>query len=201
MPVAFTERIVPPDPPLPPRKKWSRQECELLESSGVWNRERLELIDGELIDTMGKKRPHVNALVVIRNWAIAVFGDLRVQTEASIDVAPDDNPINEPEPDLAVLRRSSLEFDANPKPEDILLVAEVSDTTLSFDLEKKGPLYARAGIPEYWILDVNKRRLIVHREPAGGKYRSVVVYSENESVAPLNSPRSEFLVSAAFQRG
>ena len=62
---------------------------------------------------------------------------------------------------------------------------EVSDTTLDFDLRVKGPLYARAGIQEYWVVDLKARRMVVHREPVAGVYQSIEAYSEDESVAPL----------------
>jgi Uma2 family endonuclease len=79
------------------------------------------------------------------------------------------------------------------------LAVEVADSTLRMDLSKKAELYARAGIPDYWILDVQNRRMIVHREPAAGKYVSVVAYREDESVAPLAAPDSEFPVASAFR--
>jgi Uma2 family endonuclease len=199
MPVAFSEAIAVPAEQSPRRKRWTRAECELISMMGLWDREHLELIDGELIDKMGKNRPHVKVALLLHEWLTGVFGFRQVQSEASIDVAPADNPTNEPQPDLVVLRESVLRFDANPRPEDVLLAIEVADTTLDFDLAKKAALYARAGIPEYWVLDVNGRRLIVHREPADGKYGSVVVYHEQESVAPLASPPSEFRVAAAFE--
>ena len=77
---------------------------------------------------------------------------------------------------------------------------EVSDSSLAFDLTTKAALYARAGIPEYWVLDVAGRRLIVHRQPANGKYGSVVAYDNTESVAPLAAQHSEFKVAEAFRR-
>jgi Uma2 family endonuclease len=200
MPVAFLETIVPPAPQSPPRKRWTRAECELFDSLGYWGHQHLELIDGELIDKMGKNRPHGLALLLLQEWLVSTFGFLRVHKEEPIDVSPEDNPANEPEPDLVVLRESSLKYENNPQPEDVLLAVEVADSTLSFDLGKKAPLYARAGIPEYWILDVNGRRLIVHRDPAGGKYASVIVYHEHESVAPLAAPGSMFRVADAFRR-
>ena len=199
MPAAFSETIASPAEQSPPRKRWTRAECEIISMMGLWDREHLELIDGELIDKTGKNRPHVTAATLLHRWLVGVFGFMQVQFEASIDVAPADNSTNEPEPDLAVLRKSVSRFKANPRPEDILLAVEVADTTLDFDLAKKAALYARAGIPEYWVLDVNGRRLIVHREPADGKFGSVVVYHEQESVAPLASPRSEFRIAAAFE--
>lgn len=165
----------------PPRKRWTRSECALLKQSGLWDGQRFELIEGEIYNKMGKNRPHVNVAKLVRLWLERVLGVEYVDSEASIDVAPDENPSNEPEPDLIVLNRPSLEFSANPTPKDIRLVLEISDTPLRFDRKKKAPLYARAGIPEYWILDVNARNLAVHRYPAGGEYQSVKTYSEAES--------------------
>jgi len=65
-------------------------------------------------------------------------------------------------------------------------------------LSKKADLYARAGIPDYWVFDINNRRLIVHRQPVEGKYTSIVEYREDESVAPLAAPESQFRVATAF---
>lgn len=183
----------------PARKRWTRTECATLEASGLWEQQRLELVDGELISKVGKKRTHVNALIAIQAWLIKVFGEQHVNPEAPIDVSPQDNPTNEPEPDLIVLERPSAAFqNANPRPDDLRLVVEISDTTLGFDLTSKAELYARAGIVEYWVFDIPARRLVVHRDPQNGLYRSVVVYSEQETVRPLASPGSEFRVGDAF---
>ena len=183
----------------PPRKRWSRAECDTLEASGLWDQQRLELVQGELISKMGKKRPHVNALVAVQAWLVRTFGEQFVNPEAPIDVAPEDNPTSEPEPDLVVLTKPSREFEhSNPRPTDLRLVVEISDSTLGFDLTTKAELYARAGIIEYWVFDVAARRLIVHREPIEGMYRSVTAYGADETVTPLASPGPEFRVAAAF---
>src|SRR5579863_7440138 len=199
MPVAFVETIDPPAPQSPPRKRWTRAECALFDSLGYWGHQHLELIDGELIDKMGKNNPHVLVALALHKWLVAVFGFNQVTKEEAIDVSLEDNPSNEPRPDLAVFRESRWRHNSSPKPEHILMVVEIADSTLFFDLGKKALLYARAGIPEYWVLDVNGRRMIVHREPADGKYTSVVVYREDESVAPLAAPESEFRVAVAFE--
>ena len=68
-----------------------------------------------------------------------------------------------PKPDLIVLNREFETFDSNPQPQDIALLVEIADSTLNFDLTIKAALYARAGIAEYWVLDVVAKRLIVHR--------------------------------------
>jgi Uma2 family endonuclease len=199
VPTSVNDRPYRPVPTDPPRKRWTRAECAALESSGLWDQQRLELVDGELISKMGKKRPHVNALVAVQAWLVRTFGEQFVNPEAPIDVAPEDNPTNEPEPDLVVLAKPSREFQtANPRPADLRLVVEVSDSTLGFDLTAKAELYARAGIVEYWVVDVAARRLIVHRDPREGLYRSVTAYNEQETIGPLSAPHSKFKVADAF---
>jgi Uma2 family endonuclease len=199
MPCALLDPVAPPSFESLRRKRWTRAEIDELTSKGWFAGEHYELIDGELIDKMGKGVSHTFATMVMQEWLIAVFGFRSVRKEDSIDVAAEDNEHNEPEPDLVVLRNPILKKPArHPQPEDILFAIEVADTTLATDRSLKAALYARAAIPEYWILDLKKRRLIVHRRPSEGKYASVVAYGEDESVAPLAAPESPFLVAAAF---
>lgn len=77
---------------------------------------------------------------------------------------------------------------------ELRLVVELSDTNLRFDCTVKAGLYARAGIPDYWILDLNGRRAIVHRDPREGRYESIVSYAADETVEPLAAPGSQVLV-------
>ena len=199
MPRALIDVPAAPPPNRPPRKRWTREECARLETSGLLHQQHLELVEGELIDRMGKNRPHVNALAVIHAWLLEVFGKEFVNQEAPIDVSPEDNPSNEPEPDVIVLNRVFWNFrSSNPGPQDLHLVVEVADSTLTFDLTTKAGLYARAGIVEYWVLDVQGRRLIVHRHPQAGKYTTILNYNEQESVAPLAAPHAMFKVAGAF---
>jgi Uma2 family endonuclease len=175
MPTLLTEAPQVPLPPVPPRKRWTREQCAPLEASGLFEQERLELVDGELIAKMGKNRPNVF-----------------VNAEAPIDVSPADNASSEPEPDLIVLKREFATFDSNPQPQDLDLVVEIADSTLNFDLTVKAALYARAAIAEYWVLDVAGKRLIVHRDPVSGTYTSVAACGENEIIAPLAAPKAQF---------
>jgi Uma2 family endonuclease len=199
MPTTVTEVPYRPVPVDPPRKRWTREECAALQATGLWDLKHLELVEGELINRrMGKNRPHINTLILVQAWLVRVFGEQYLNPEAPIDVAPGDNPTNEPEPDLIVLTRPSGEFDKNPQPIELRLVVEISDSTLGFDLKTKAALYARAGIVEYWVLDIPAHRLIVHRDPRNGLYQSITVYRSDESVAPLAAPHSEFRVGDAF---
>jgi len=183
----------------PPSQRWTRAECERLESSGLWDRERLELIDGELIAKVPKKRPHLVVFMSVLRWLAGAFGMMHLNPGAPIDVAPQDNPTSEPEPDIAVLAKTGPEYmGANPPASDVRLVIEVSDSTIAFDLGPKARLYARAEIPEYWVFDIGGRRLIVHRKPRAGRYSEVTAYAEGESVAPLALPSALFPVAVAF---
>jgi Uma2 family endonuclease len=202
MPAALTERPPAPAAPCPPRKRWTRAECERAESAGIFHQQRLELIEGELIDKMGKNRPHVGTATLLMSWLIRVFGDRFVNTEAPIDVAPEDNPTNEPVPDMVVLDRKYVEsagyWSRNPQPRDLALVVEIADTSLAFDLTVKAPLYARAGVAEYWVLDIVGRRLLVHRQPEGGQYAAVTSYNQDESVTSLAAPDSSLAIRSLF---
>jgi len=202
MPATLTERPPAPAAQCPPRKRWTRAECERLEALGIFEQQHLELIQGELIDKMGKNRPHVNAAALLFAWLIQVFGPRLVNVEAPIDVAPEDNPTNEPEPDAVVVKREYVESRAyrlrSPRPEDLALVIEIADSSLPFDLTTKAALYARAGIIEYWVLDIIGRHLIVHREPQAGQYASVTSYSQDESAAPLAAPHSSLRIADIF---
>ena len=198
MPIALTEVPAPVAPPDPPRKRWTRAECTSLEASGLLDQESLELVAGELISKMGKKRRHVSSFTPLQAWLMQVFGWSFVNAEAPIDVAPEDNPTNEPVPDLIVLRQDQSHFTSNPRAQDLLLAVEIADTSLNFDLTVKAALYARAGVSEYWVLDVSGRRLLVHRNPQSGAYADVAAYSEHESASPLAAPQAQFRVADAF---
>lgn len=171
----------------PRRKRWTREECHSLLDAGVVDIERYELIEGELIG-MTKHYRHDSVLRRLVLRLGRVFGHEFVMQETAIDVSPEDNPTNEPQPDAVVLTFSVEGQREGIVPADIRLLVEVADSTLGFALRRKAGLYARALIPEYWVLDVQSRRMIVHREPADGKYTSVLAYAENEPVSPLAAP-------------
>ena len=107
-------------------------------------------------------------------------------------VAIDDR--SEPEPDVAVVKGNIRDFTAH-HPETALLLVEVADTTLAFDRLKKAAVYARNGIPEYWILNLRDRTLEVHRNPVGDAYADQRVLTAEQGISPLSSPGVSIEVS------
>lgn len=140
--------------PGPKRKRWTRAECDFLVQNELLQG-RFELIEGEILSKMGQEPPHAFVIVRLTAWLMEIFGGRFLRIQLPIDVSEVDNDTNEPEPDATVVSLPDVEFlTGNPGPDTILLVVEVSDTTLRFDLRTKAALYARAQIPEYWVVDI-----------------------------------------------
>ena len=175
--------------PFAGRKRWTRSDCDFLERLGMLPR-RYELIDGEVIEKVGQNLPHGICVMKAILWLAGIFGGDFVQTQITVEIAADDQATNRPEPDVFVLAKPAQEYTRTPPASALRLIIEVSDTTLRDDLQIKAPLYARAGVPEYWVLDVSSRRLFVHRSPANGTYTTVEWYSDAESVSPEASPEN-----------
>lgn len=189
MPVAITPEQTSTTGTAPPRKAWTRRECELIESTGVFEGQRYELIEGDLINKMGMNEPHAILIVRLTAWLVALFGT-RVRIQLPMDVATPDQPTNEPQPDACVTTPAASLSRLRPGPGDVSLVIEAADTTLAFDCGVKAALYARAGISDYWVIDINGRRIITHRKPVGDRYSEIVAYADDESVSPLAAPET-----------
>jgi len=141
---------------------------------------RFELIRGEVIEMPTALPPHagrvnrLNRLLTIKLGEAAIIG---VQNPFPIDLH------SEALPDVAVLKPIDDFYQTkHPCPEDVLLLVEVSHTTVSYDTNVKAPLYAEAGVTEYWQLDVRKGILIVRTEPADKEYRNVRIYRRGETI-------------------
>ena len=145
-------------------------EYEAMVVSGHFGKgNRIHLIDGILVRKMTKKPPHVIACERTRNALLRIAQPgWRVMTEAPVRIPG----FNEPEPDLAVVRGDAQdeEFERrHPGPADIFLLVEVSHSTLDEDLKMAG-IYAAAGIPFYWVLDVIRGQVVVYSQPGPSGY-------------------------------
>ena len=166
---------------------WTREDCRKLEGMGLLPG-RWELVQGEIISKIGTNLPHSMMAHRIAVWLSSVFPTDCILPTCSIDVAPEDNPTSEPEPDITILNRPAGQLGRNPGPGDIVLIVEVSDTTLDHDLGPKARLYARAGIQEYWVIDIKSRRIHQHRQPKTEGYASLRVVESEDALSPLARP-------------
>ena len=172
----------------PNRYRWTTEACYRLRELGFLEG-RYELLDGEIIDKMGQNPPHASTLTRVASIFARLFGFERIRIQSPITLPGSQGVHNEPEPDVAITREPEVSFgDRHPFPMELLLVIEVSDTTLQTDLLVKARLYARAGISEYWALDLTSRQLHIHKEPENGEYTSVTIHAETESAAPSERP-------------
>jgi Uma2 family endonuclease len=188
--------LTPDEETYPNRYRWTVEACYRLRDLGFLDG-RFEVLDGEVVEKMGRKPPHRMAIVLLAEWLASVFGARLVQTEGPVALEQPDSVYSEPEPDVAVTREPTTAYSQrHPGPDDVELVVEVSDTTLRTDLLVKARLYARAGIPEYWALDLNSRCLHVHRDPSDGEYRSIEVLGEHDSVSPAGRPESSLRIDS-----
>jgi len=162
---------------------------------------RYELIDGEILSKMGQKPAHAYVIRALLTWLTGLFGAEYTQIQATIDLSDTSPDYDEPEPDAAVTAQPYTHFaERHPRPEDLLLLIEVSDTTLRFDLNAKANLYALAGIREYWTIDITGRRLIVHRQPSPTGYQEILAYNADEEIASLSRPDRPVRVAELLPR-
>jgi Uma2 family endonuclease len=153
--------------------------------------ERVELIEGEIITMTPQESPHAAAGGLVEEALRVAFGPgFHVRSQRPLSLGLD----SDPEPDAAVVRGTLRDY-VKAHPTTAILVVEVSDTTLAFDRGRKSALYARAGIPEYWIVNLVDRILEVHRDPgplphdpSEFGYRSIRRHAPSEAVTPLASP-------------
>jgi Uma2 family endonuclease len=154
--------------------------------------DHVELIGGEVLEMSPIGSRHAALVNRLTRWLTASLGE-RAVVSVQNPVRLDD--FNQPEPDLAVLRpRDDFYAEAHPGPADVLLLVEVSDSSLVFDRKVKLPLYATHGIPEVWVVNLIERVVEVRREPQGRKYRGATTLRQGDVLAPEAFPDLELAV-------
>lgn len=157
---------------------------------------RLELIEGEIIEMAPIDPPHAAC--------VSRLHELLVHRASAPAIVWGQNPVivsdrSVPQPDLALLRRRADYYStSHPGPADVFLVIEVADTTLTFDLRTKVALYARCGIAEVWVVDVNERIVHAFRDPAPAGYRTALIFKPGESLACAALPQARIEVAELF---
>ena len=165
--------------------------------AGVFGPEaRLELIEGEIIEMAPIGSLHAGTVMLLNRLFSRAAGDAAIVLVQSPLLLGERSV---PQPDLALLKpRADSYTRSHPKPADVLLVIEVSDTTLEFDLRTKVALYARAGIAEAWVVDLQARALRVFRDPDASGYRTSFTASGEAKVSAAALPQAGVGVAALF---
>ena len=179
-------------------RRWTRAEYDRLVSLGVFHEdERLELLGGHLLVREPQGSRHGVAIELADSALRIAFGP-GWRIRGQLPIALDDE--SEPEPDLSVVAGDPRDS-GHQHPSRPALVIEIAESSLVFDRKTKGPLYARAGVPEYWIVNLADGVLEVYRDPmgasgaGGGRYATVLVLDATGVVAPLAAPGARIRVA------
>ena len=171
----------------PPRRKLTVYDYQRMGESGIFHEdERVELLDGELYEMTPIGDHHIGGVISLEY----VFGQ-RLGGRAFVSTQ---NPIrlsdfSEPQPDLALLRpRADFYRNGKARPEDVLLVIEVADSSLQYDQQTKLPRYAAAGIVELWIVNLIDEQIELYHDPAGDTYATRSIHRRGDTLAPLAFP-------------
>ena len=141
--------------------------------------EKSEIIEGELIQKMGIGDLHAFVVDTLTKIFIKqVSDDILVRVQNPVRLTD----YNEPEPDLALADLNKFDGKRHPRPEEVILLVEVSDSTVKYDRDKKLPLYAEAGIPEVWIVNLPNEIVEIHTQPSVGLYQFVKIFKRGEIV-------------------
>jgi Uma2 family endonuclease len=151
----------------------------------------VELIDGEIVEMPPIGDDHAGSSVGLTHLLVSRFGDV---AEVSIQNPVRVNRNSEPLPDAALLHRRTARFSI-PTPDQVFLVIEIAQSSLSYDRGVKIPLYGRSGVPEAWLIDLTSRLLFVYREPGADGYAVVLTRRAGDTIAPLAFPDRELSVA------
>jgi Uma2 family endonuclease len=189
-----------PSPPAaidPALRRFTRDEYYQLLDAGLFQEQRVELIDGVIVQMAAQKNLHAAGVTLTADAIRAAFGaGYWVRVQSSLDISPH----SVPDPDIAVVKGSPKHCAAS-NPTSALLVVEVSDSTLRYDSNEKASLYACSGIADYWIVNLVDRWLEIRRDPIpdpsqhfGFAYLNVTCLQPHEFASPLASPGMRLLV-------
>ena len=175
------------------RRRFTVDEYHRMGQVGILGEDdRVELLEGEIVEMApigSRHQATVDRLTRLFSGRVAEVALVRVQ--GPVRLAED----SEPQPDVTLLRlRDDFYGTAHPQPEDVLLLVEVSDSSIEYDREVKLPHYARQGIPEVWIVDLDKEAIEVYRDPTVEGYRGVLQLARGQALSPQHFPLLDLAV-------
>jgi Uma2 family endonuclease len=181
--------------PMADLHRWTREDYERMAEQGYFRPdERVELVNGVIYEMTPQNSWHASAIQAMQETLRSVFRrgySLRVQMPLALGLE------SEPEPDLAVVRGHWRDY-RESHPSTAVLVIEIADSTVFHDRERKSAIYARAGIPDYWILNRAESCLEVQREPRNGVYQTRRILRSGDTFAALARPEIALSVADLF---
>jgi Uma2 family endonuclease len=181
----------PTAPALVPAKITLEQYHQMVDS-GVWDGCHVELLNGVVVEMSPEGMPHAHRSSDVGEYLTRQLDD-RAHVRAAKPITLPSG--SEPEPDIAIVQRLGNEYlTHHPYPENIFWLIEYSNTSLEKDLGIKADIYAAAGIPEYWVINLKRNVLIVFRDPVDGKYQSQQEFTSG-TISPLAFPDLAIAVS------
>ncbi len=180
-----------------PRRLFTVEEYHRMGEAGILGAdEREELIEGEIVEMAPIGPRHIGCVINANRLFLTRLGDRAVVSPQNPVVIL---PRSEPQPDLLLLRPRAVSYSRElPASEDALLAVEVADTTVRFDRLVKSRLYARAGIPEFWLCLATDGTVEVYRGPGADGYADVTLHGPGQVVTPLAFPDVGFAVTDFF---
>ena len=174
--------------------KWTLEDYHQMVDAGLLEGRAVEFLHGEVVEMSPEGAPHAAASSDAGEYLAGLLGSRAQVRQAKPITIP--ALASEPEPDLAIVRRLARGYrQQHPAPEDVFWLVEYAHTSLSKDLDEKKRLYADGGIPEYWVVNLRDRTLLVFRQPADGTYRFEQTLVQGE-LTPLAFP--EVVISVAM---
>lgn len=167
-----------PPPPYPVARFTVEQYHRMIASGALTEDDRIELLDGWMVEKLPKGPAHEFAIGILREFFRAILAPgWHVRSQAPVTFSA-----SEPEPDLTIVRGDLRDYrDHHPGPEDVGLVIEITDSSLKFD-RRKAQIYAAAGVPEYWIVNLEERTVEVRTGPGDVGYRQTVTKGDGDSL-------------------
>ena len=176
----------------------SYDQYNLIVDSGAFEDRRLELIHGEIREMSPIGPAHQDAIDILNKWSFRNLNveEVRIRIQGSIGIPELDSC---PEPDVVWVTEKESYRREQPQPKDVLLLIEVADSSLSYDMGEKANLYAKAGIADYWVIDLEHERIEVFRDPTPEGYNDRQTFGADATVRPLQFPEVELATKTLFE--
>lgn len=170
-----------------PLRLWNVDEYHrMIEAEILTTDDQVELLAGKIVQMSPQDPPHASTTQWAGNYLARLLGDRAfIRNQLPITIFPN----SEPEPDIAVVQVDQRAyFDHHPAPNEIFLLIEIADSTLTKDRQQKAKIYAKAKIPEYWVVDVNQQQIYIFRQPEAETFTQELLLNKDAEIELVAFP-------------